>query len=66
MTPTGCPNPFVDINNNVFYYAIHYLYCRGVVNGTDATHYSPAGKKPTDEHDWRFEISPPTPAGGLD
>ncbi|PZS06140.1 MAG: hypothetical protein DLM69_00375, partial [Candidatus Chloroheliales bacterium] len=42
-TPTDCPNPFVDISNNVFYYAIHYLYCRGVVNGTDPTHYSPAG-----------------------
>ncbi|PZS01692.1 MAG: hypothetical protein DLM69_04740 [Candidatus Chloroheliales bacterium] len=42
-TPTDCANPFVDISNNVFYYAIHYLYCRGVVNGTDATHYSPAG-----------------------
>ncbi|PZS06049.1 MAG: hypothetical protein DLM69_00465, partial [Candidatus Chloroheliales bacterium] len=28
LTPTDCPNPFVDINNNVFYYAIHYLYCR--------------------------------------
>ncbi|PZS02796.1 MAG: hypothetical protein DLM69_03680, partial [Candidatus Chloroheliales bacterium] len=25
VTPTDCPNPFVDINNNVFYYAIHYL-----------------------------------------
>jgi len=43
VTPTDCPNPFVDINGNVFYYAIHYLYCRGVVNGTDPTHYSPAG-----------------------
>ncbi|PZR96317.1 MAG: hypothetical protein DLM69_10920 [Candidatus Chloroheliales bacterium] len=42
-TPTDCPNPFVDINGNVFYYAIHYLYCRGAVNGTDPTHYSPAG-----------------------
>ncbi|PZR97973.1 MAG: hypothetical protein DLM69_09145 [Candidatus Chloroheliales bacterium] len=43
VTPTDCPNPFMDINGNVFYYAIHYLYCRGVVNGTDPTHYSPAG-----------------------
>jgi len=41
--PTDCPNPFVDINGNVFYTAIHYLYCRSVVNGIDATHYSPAG-----------------------
>ncbi|PZS03899.1 MAG: hypothetical protein DLM69_02490 [Candidatus Chloroheliales bacterium] len=42
-TPTDCPNPFVDINGNVFYYAIHYLYCRGVVNGVDPTHYDPGG-----------------------
>ncbi|PZS05171.1 MAG: hypothetical protein DLM69_01125 [Candidatus Chloroheliales bacterium] len=42
-TPTDCSNPFVDVSGNVFYYAIHYLYCRGVVNGTDPTHYSPAG-----------------------
>jgi len=33
----------VDIDNNVFYFAIHYLNCRGVVNGTDPTHYTPAG-----------------------
>jgi hypothetical protein len=32
----------VDINGNIFYGAIHYLNCRGVVNGTDATHFSPA------------------------
>ncbi len=43
VTPTDCPNPFVDISSDVFYGAIHYLYCRGVVNGTDSTHYSPAG-----------------------
>jgi S-layer family protein len=42
-TPTDCPNPFVDITGNVFYGAIHYLNCRGIINGTDATHYSPAG-----------------------
>ena len=42
-TPTDCANPFVDISGNVFYYAIHYLNCRGVVNGSDATHYSPSG-----------------------
>ncbi len=40
-TPTDCPNPFVDITGNTFYFAIHYLYCRGVVNGTDGTHFSP-------------------------
>ena len=43
MTPTDCPNPFTDITGNIFYTAIHYLNCRGVVNGTDASHYSPAG-----------------------
>ena len=42
-TPADCANPFVDINGNVFYGAIHYLNCRGVINGTDPTHYSPAG-----------------------
>ncbi len=42
-TTTECANSFVDVNNNVFYTAIHFLNCRGVVNGTDATHYSPAG-----------------------
>ncbi len=42
-TPTDCANPFLDLNGNVFYTAIHYLNCRGVINGTDATHYSPAG-----------------------
>jgi len=41
--PTDCPNPFVDVAGNIFYLAIHYLNCRGVINGTDATHYSPAG-----------------------
>ncbi len=43
MTPVECANPFLDINNNVFYNAIHILNCRGVVSGTDASHYSPAG-----------------------
>ena len=33
----------MDITSNVFYTAIHYLNCRGVVNGVDATHYGPAG-----------------------
>jgi S-layer homology domain len=40
--PTVCPNPFVDINTNIFFHAINYLYCHGDINGTDATHYSPA------------------------
>ncbi len=43
VIPTDCTNPFVDINGNVFYGAIHYLNCRGVINGSDPTHYSPAG-----------------------
>ncbi len=43
VTPTDCPNPFIDITGNIFYVAIHYLNCRGVINGTDANHYSPAG-----------------------
>ncbi len=43
VTPTDCPNPFTDITGNIFYNAIHYLNCRGVVNGTDSSHYSPAG-----------------------
>jgi hypothetical protein len=38
-----CTIPFVDITGNVFYGAIVYLYCGHVVNGTDSTHYSPAG-----------------------
>jgi len=42
-TPTDCANPFVDVSGNIFYPAIHYLYCRSVVNGTDATHFSPHG-----------------------
>ncbi|PZR96591.1 MAG: hypothetical protein DLM69_10645, partial [Candidatus Chloroheliales bacterium] len=42
-TPTDCPNRFLDVNGNVFYTAIHALYCRGVINGTDPTHYSPSG-----------------------
>jgi S-layer homology domain len=43
VTPTDCPNPFIDITGNIFYVAIHYLNCRGVVNGLDPTHYGPAG-----------------------
>ncbi len=41
-TPADCSNPFIDLQGNIFYAAIHTLNCRGVVNGTDATHYSPA------------------------
>ncbi len=42
-TPTDCANPFVDVQGNIFYGAIHYLNCGGVINGTDASHYTPAG-----------------------
>ncbi len=42
-TPTDCPNPFVDVTANIFYHAIHTLNCAGAINGTDATHFSPAG-----------------------
>ncbi len=41
-TPTLCATPFGDISGDAFYGAIAYLYCRGAVSGTDATHYSPA------------------------
>jgi Protein of unknown function (DUF2961)/S-layer homology domain len=40
-TPTDCPNPFVDINGNVFYGSIHALNCAGVISGFDATHFGP-------------------------
>ncbi len=42
-TPTDCLNPFVDTNGDIFYPAIHYLYCRSVVNGTSGTTFSPHG-----------------------
>ncbi len=42
ITPTDCPNPFIDINANIFYFFIHTLNCEGVINGTDAIHYSPS------------------------
>ncbi len=42
ITPTDCPNPFVDINANIFYFFIHTLNCEGIINGTNASHYSPA------------------------
>ncbi len=41
--PTVCPNPFVDINTNIFFHAINSLYCQGVINGTDTSHYNPGG-----------------------
>ena len=40
---TVCANPFSDINGNVFFVAINTLYCHGVINGTDSSHFSPAG-----------------------
>jgi len=42
-TPTDCPNPFVDINGNIFYRAIHYLFCQGITQGESPTHYNPSG-----------------------
>ncbi len=33
----------MDVSGNTFYVAIHYLNCRGVINGVDSIHYSPAG-----------------------
>ncbi len=42
-TPTACVVPFVDIAADVFYQAIAQLYCRGVVNGIDPSHYQPSG-----------------------
>ncbi len=41
ITPTDCPNRFVDIQGNTFYGAIHYLNCRGIINGIDSTHFAP-------------------------
>ena len=43
LTATDCTNPFVDVQGNIFYGAIHYLNCGGVINGTDASHYTPSG-----------------------
>ncbi len=43
-TPTDCANPFTDVGGDVFYGAIHYLYCRSVVNGTGATTFNPSGQ----------------------
>jgi N-acetylneuraminic acid mutarotase len=39
---TDCANAFNDIQNNVFYNAIHNLSCRGIVNGTGATTFGPS------------------------
>ncbi len=70
VTPTDCPNPFVDINGNTFYFAIHYLYCRGVVNGTDGTHFSPTGTATRAQFAkvvvLGFGIAPYTPTGAPD
>ncbi|PZS05328.1 MAG: hypothetical protein DLM69_01040, partial [Candidatus Chloroheliales bacterium] len=66
--PTDCPNPFVDVSGNIFYTAIHYLYCRGVVNGADPTHYSPAGTSTRAQFAkvvvLGFGLAPYTPTGG--
>ena len=38
---TDCGNQFTDIYGNTFYGEILDLYCRGIVSGTDPTHFSP-------------------------
>ena len=43
-TFTWIPNPFVDINGNIFSSAIRDLYSNGAVNGTDSTHFTPGGQ----------------------
>ncbi len=40
-TATPCPNLFLDISGDTFYTAINTLYCRGLISGTDTTHFSP-------------------------
>ena len=42
-TPTPGTVPFTDISGDLFIHAIEQLYYQGVVNGTDATHFSPHG-----------------------
>lgn len=44
-SPTGgaCTNPFVDIGGSPYYYEIVTLYCEGVINGVDSTHFAPTG-----------------------
>ncbi len=70
LTPTDCPNPFVDINGNTFYFAIHYLYCRGVVNGIDPSHFGPSGTATRAQFAkvvvLGFGIPPYTPTGAPD
>ena len=67
-TPTDCPNPFVDVTGNTFYAAIHYLNCRGVINGSDATHYTPGGTATRGQFAkivvLGFGLAPYTPTGG--
>ncbi len=41
-TATDCADPFTDLGGDLFYPAIHHLYCRGVVNGADANHFLPS------------------------
>ena len=66
-TPTDCANPFVDITGNIFYAAIHLLNCEGVINGTDATHYSPSGTATRGQFAkviaLGFNLPPVTPGG---
>ncbi len=39
----GCAVPFSDVQGNIFFASIQYLYCQGVVNGTGQTTFSPSG-----------------------
>ena len=68
VTPTDCPNSFVDVQGDIFYLAIHYLNCRGVINGTDATHYTPGGTATRGQFAkivvLGFGLTPYTPTGG--
>jgi len=68
-TPTDCPNQFVDVAGNIFYTAIHYLNCRGVINGTDPTHYTPGGTATRAQFAkvvvLGFGLTPYTPPGGM-
>ncbi len=41
--PTDCADPFVDVHGNLFYTAIHRMYCAGDVSGVDSTHFNPSG-----------------------
>lgn len=41
-TPGWCVSPFSDIDGNPFYVEITWLYCQGIMQGVDATHFGPS------------------------